>query len=45
MSLVESVAEGEVSAGVGDVAGDLVADGMGSGEGALRAEVAEEGEA
>ena len=41
----DQVAEGEVAAGVGDVAGDLVAEGFGGGEGAFGAEAAEEGEA
>jgi len=41
----EVAAEGEVAAGLGDVAGDLVAKGLGGGEDAFGAEAAEEGEA
>ena len=43
--VAEEAAEGKVAAGVGDVAGDLVAEGLGGGEGAFGAEAAEEGEA
>ena len=41
----QQVAEGEVTAGSGDVAGDLVAEVLDSGEGTLGAEAAKEGEA
>ncbi len=39
------MAEGEVTASLDDVAGNLVAEGLGGGEGTLGAEAAEEGEA